>query len=219
MKRTWGSVRPLFPRAPAAVVARSVSPRPAERRLERVAVEQLDAAWRTLRSVGVAPADLEDVLQEVFMVVATRLSDVERAKERPFVVGVAIRQAANYRRSRQQRMVQISEPLDTTREVLQGEHVALMSPEDFAARADGVRLLDAALEEMTEGQREVFVLFELEQWSAREIALQLEMAEARVVSLLRRARECFSRFCGRMQRQQTALDSGDRNLSGKVGWS
>ena len=52
---------------------------------------------------------------------------------------------------------------------------------------------------MTPGQRVVFTLFELEELTAREIAEQLELPEAAVVSRLRRAREVFQSFCRRRQ--------------------
>ena len=48
---------------------------------------------------------------------------------------------------------------------------------------------------MTELQREVFILMELEQLTAREVAEQIQIAEAAVVSRLRRAREVFYEFC------------------------
>lgn len=57
-----------------------------------------------------------------------------------------------------------------------------------------------ALSEMTEAQRVAFVLFELEELSAKEIAEQLDVPEAAVVSRVRRAREEFQRFCNRYQR-------------------
>lgn len=66
-------------------------------------------------------------------------------------------------------------------------------------RARGWALLDAALSEMTESQRAAFILFELEELSAKEIAEQLEIPEAAVVPRVRRAREVFQRFCSRCQ--------------------
>jgi DNA-directed RNA polymerase specialized sigma24 family protein len=52
---------------------------------------------------------------------------------------------------------------------------------------------------MTPRQRVVFTLFDLEEFSAREIAEQLEIPEAAVVSRLRRGREVFQNFCRRRQ--------------------
>jgi RNA polymerase sigma-70 factor (ECF subfamily) len=46
---------------------------------------------------------------------------------------------------------------------------------------------------MTDAQREAFILFDLEQLTAPEIAEQLGLPEAAIVSRVRRAREVFRR--------------------------
>lgn len=61
-------------------------------------------------------------------------------------------------------------------------------------RARKLELLSAALASMTEPQREAFILFELEQLTAREIAEQLQQPEAAIVSRVRRARAAFASF-------------------------
>ena len=64
-------------------------------------------------------------------------------------------------------------------------------------RARKLELLQTGLESMTEQQRETFILFELEQLTAREIAEQLQLPEAAVVSRVRRARAAFASFLER----------------------
>src|SRR3954466_4042923 len=55
--------------------------------------------WRTLRYLGVAEADLEDVCQEVFLVVHRRLAEFEgRSSVRTWVYGIALRVASDYRK-------------------------------------------------------------------------------------------------------------------------
>src|SRR3954471_10847804 len=55
--------------------------------------------WRTLRYLGVAEADLEDVCQEVFLVVHRRLAAVEGGSFGPrWVYGIALRVVSNYRK-------------------------------------------------------------------------------------------------------------------------
>ena len=61
-------------------------------------------------------------------------------------------------------------------------------------RARKLELLQAGLESMTEQQRETFILFELEQLTSREIAEQLQLPEAAIVSRVRRARAAFACF-------------------------
>jgi hypothetical protein len=58
---------------------------------------------------------------------------------------------------------------------------------------------------MTEGQREVFILTELEELTAREVGLHLGLPEAAVVSRLRRAREVFKGFCASWQESRPEL--------------
>lgn len=52
---------------------------------------------------------------------------------------------------------------------------------------------------MTEAQRVTFVLFELEELRASEIATELGVAEAAVVSRLHRARGVMRRICERQE--------------------
>jgi RNA polymerase sigma-70 factor (ECF subfamily) len=58
-------------------------------------------------------------------------------------------------------------------------------------RGEGQRLLHAVLESLEDDQREVFVLCELEQLSAPEIASALEVNVNTVYSRLRAARQSF----------------------------
>jgi RNA polymerase sigma-70 factor (ECF subfamily) len=140
---------------------------------------------------------LDDVVQEVFVVVCNRLDDIASDRERAFVVGITVRVAANWRRSQRRRLEEpwperddLPSACDTTTQEL------------CSARRQGLELLDEALACMTEEQRQVFVLVELEQLTAREAGEQLQLQEAAVVSRLRRARESFRQFC---ERWQTAL--------------
>ena len=65
-------------------------------------------------------------------------------------------------------------------------------------RARGV--LDQILNHMKPGLRDVFVLFEVEQLTMKEIAGVLELAPGTVASRLRRAREIFQNEVERFRR-------------------
>jgi RNA polymerase sigma-70 factor (ECF subfamily) len=65
------------------------------------------------------------------------------------------------------------------------------NPEDTVARSRAVASLNEILCGMDEGERAVFVLFELEGLVARDVADILELPEGTVASRLRRAREYF----------------------------
>ncbi|MEY4545481.1 MAG: hypothetical protein RL685_1676 [Pseudomonadota bacterium] len=173
-------------------------------RVQHILLEHLDAVWRTARRLGVPTADLPDVAQEVALVVMRRESAILPGKECAFVIGTAARIAANWRRSRHRQpqplpgvALGFSEGASSAASSLEG--VAAPQQDDALERARGLELLEAALAEMTLGQRLAFTLYELEELSAREIAEQLEIPEAAVVSRVRRAREVFQRFCQRRQ--------------------
>lgn len=182
--------------------------RPDDRdRFGRVASENLDAAWRVARRSGVPPDQVDDVVQEVFIIVGRRLEDIARDRERAFVVGTAVRVAANWRRSQRRR------PETALEDEPDGAVLGYgPSQEALTARRQGLELLEGVLRCMTEPQREVFVLTELEQLTAREVAEQLGIAEAAVVSRLRRARETFRLFCDSWQAAGQNAAPGEKGI-------
>lgn len=168
----------------------------AERRFVLLVEAHLDAIYRTARRLGVREDDVEDLVQEVLVVVARRLADIEVGKERAFALGTAARIAAGFRRKARGWL-----------EALVGEVDAAACGHDTLSpslgiggeqRLEHVEALDvlrAGLAAMTEAQRVTFVLFELEQLRAGEIAAELGVAEAAVVSRLHRARCVMRRVC------------------------
>jgi RNA polymerase sigma-70 factor, ECF subfamily len=168
-------------------------------RFNRIAEQHIDAVWRVARRCGV-PADLlDDVVQEVFIIVCRRLDEISRDQERAFVVGTTVRVSANLRRTLRRRL---EDPLLESDDLPEKWHET--QQEAHTRRRQGLELLDDALACMTDVQREVFVLTELEQLTAREVGQQLSIHEAAVVSRLRRAREIFRSFC---EQRQHALES------------
>jgi RNA polymerase sigma-70 factor (ECF subfamily) len=142
--------------------------------------------WRTLRRLGVPPADLPDVAQEVFLVVHRRLADFE---ERGQLTAWLFRIAAHAARDRRRRA-------HVRREVAAEEPVSEAvdpSPDPSRAleRADARALLERALAALDQDQREVFTAFELEGMSGQAIALALEIPLGTVYSRLRLGRERF----------------------------
>ena len=118
--------------------------------------------WQSLRRLGVAPADLEDVCQEVFVVVHRKLAGFDgRAQLRTWLYGITLRCASAYRRSRARREVPTRE-LDT-QSVAAGQIECL---EKNGARA----VLDAVLDTLDDEKRAVFVLYELEELPMSDVA-------------------------------------------------
>jgi RNA polymerase sigma-70 factor (ECF subfamily) len=136
---------------------------------------------RTLRHFGVPDADLEDVCQEVFLVVYRRLVEFEgRAALRTWIYEICWRTAQAHRR-RLGRDAQRNEPLA-------GEpHVDPQQP----AELERVRMrerLRALLDELDDDKRAVFVLYEIEELSLREVAEIVGSPLQTVYSRLKAAR-------------------------------
>jgi RNA polymerase sigma-70 factor (ECF subfamily) len=168
-------------------------------RLASIVHEHVDAIYRTARRLGVSDTDMEDALQDVLLVLLRRLDDIEPGKERAFVVAVAAGVAANRRRHERRHPEDASDMLD---ELGTSEGLGVLGQaathgsgngEQSVERARRFALLQKGLASMTEAQRAAFVLFELEQLTAREIAEELGVSTFTVVSRVRRAREVLSR--------------------------
>lgn len=122
-------------------------------------------AFRLLRRLGVYEADVDDVLQEVFVVVHRKLPDFDPSRSgRAWLYGICIRLAASYRRTHRNRrelpVEQESEPID---------HDAATPLEIVEARKARA-LLDNMLAELPDPKREVFVLHVIEDLPMHEVA-------------------------------------------------
>ena len=151
--------------------------------LESVYREYFKSVWRVLRRLGVPPAQLDDAVQDVFLVVHRKLTSVDASSPlHGWIYAISVRVASDHRRRAGRRR---SEPLDET----------LADPTPGPARQsellEDVRLLEALLAELDDKKREVFVLAELEQLSATEIGAVLDVNCNTVYSRLRSARQQF----------------------------
>ncbi len=143
-----------------------------------------DFVWRSARRLGVPEANVDDVVQDVFVTVYRRLSHFEgRSQLKTWIFGILRHTVRDMRRSMRRKPVEALEydPHD----------VHNPTPHDVAARGEGQRMLHAVLDTLDDEQREVFVLSELEQLSAPEIASALDVNVNTVYSRLRAARQNF----------------------------
>ena len=156
--------------------------------------EHFQFMWRSLRRLGVRPSSIEDAVQDVFLVVHRKLDLYEgRASFKVWLFAIAIRVAAEHRRRDGRLLLNpdataIGPHLDRTLELRR--------------RVD---LLDRILEELSDEQREVFVMAEIEQFSAPEIAEAIGQKLNTVYSRLRLARTRFERS---LARHRGALEGG-----------
>jgi RNA polymerase sigma-70 factor, ECF subfamily len=151
--------------------------------------------WRCLRSLGVHDSQLDDALQDVFMVVQRRLAEFDgSAQLRTWLYAIALRIARKYReRSRKE-----PASLDGERES-HPELTLNATAEGAALRSEQLALARAALEALSDEQREVFVLARVEQMSAPEIESVIGIPLNTVYSRLRAARLAFEAEVARLK--------------------
>ncbi len=122
-------------------------------------------AFRLLRRLGVREDDVDDVLQEVFVVVHRKLPEFDASRSgRAWLYGICIRLAANHRRSRRNRrelaVEQKTEPVD----------LDAATPLEIVEARKARALLDNMLAELPDQKREVFVLHVIEDLPMHEVA-------------------------------------------------
>lgn len=148
------------------------------------------ALWRALGRLGVPAGAVEDALHDLFIVVQRRLPEFEqRAAIRTWLYAIAVRIARKYR-DRERRDAHEPEQ-DWASPDRQPEHALLA--------AEALGQLDALLAELDASKREVFVLHEVEELTAPQIAAILEVNVNTVYSRLREARRAFARAHARQR--------------------
>ncbi|WP_169928015.1 RNA polymerase sigma factor [Labilithrix luteola] len=147
---------------------------------EAIYAEHFRFVWSSVRALGVPSTMLEDAAQDVFVVVHRRLPEFQGEQHlRTWLFAIARRVAADYRRRRRSfEELSAEEPIFDNRP----------SPHDVTARNEAVHLLERALEEMDEHHREVFVLMDVTELRANEVAELLSINVNTVYSRLNRAR-------------------------------
>lgn len=143
-----------------------------------------EAVWRFCAAAGMRGHDLEDVVQEVFVVVLQRLPDFEgRSSLRTWIFGIAINVVRSFRRRR------ATKALGTDLESLPENADQRPLPPDEAAVREDFEFLVTVLSTMTELEREAFLLCEMEELSAVEAAKLLSVNENTLRTRLRAARK------------------------------
>lgn len=161
-----------------------------ERQAEFQAIYQTHfrLVWRALGRLGVREPDLMDLTQKVFLTAYLKLPHFEgRSLLSTWLWGICRRVASGYRRSGAVRYEVITDPVNL--EVSTEQRGVIM------ASADSERhlLVDSILSKLSERQRVVFMLFEVDEMDGREIAALLDISLGTVRSRLRYARKVFRR--------------------------
>jgi RNA polymerase sigma-70 factor (ECF subfamily) len=162
-----------------------------------------DFVWCNARRLGVPEASVDDAVQEVFLVVHRRLGEFEgRSSLKTWLFQIVLRVASNQRRANRRKSPFTdprAAPVDA--DAIADERAG--SPDDGLARRQGVRLLYKLLGELDDDKRAVFVLAELEQMSAPDIAEALGVNVNTVYARLRAARRQFEQAIAREHARDT----------------
>jgi RNA polymerase sigma-70 factor (ECF subfamily) len=149
--------------------------------------EELAFLFRVLRRHGVQGADLEDVVQEVFLVLWRRWDDFQADRPlRPWLAGIAVRLA--YKNVLRRRREIPSDELEPV-------HTASPLDDRVAARA----LLARALADVPQTNRMAVVLHDLEGLPMPEVARALNVPLATAYTRLGRGRRAFEQAARRLQ--------------------
>lgn len=195
-----GSIAPASTTRPKIDGAREFEPTMLD--LSTLVVENTDFVFRSLRRAGLDVGTAEDATQQVFLIAARKLEQIGAGKERAFLYATAMNVAADLRRRHARRAeTELSdEQLDDFGASLASPSP---SPDDALDQQRARELLDEVLGAMPSHLRDVFVLSELEEMSAPEVAVCLEIPVGTVASRLARARHVFDDCLARLQARRS----------------
>jgi RNA polymerase sigma-70 factor (ECF subfamily) len=144
--------------------------------------------WRALSRLGVREPDLMDLTQKVFLTAYLKLPNFEgRSLVTTWLWGICRRVASGYRRSGAIRYEIATDPVSL--EISAEQRGAVTASSESTRHT----LVESILSKLSEPQRTVFMLFEVDEMDGREIATLLNISLGTVRSRLRYARKLFRR--------------------------
>lgn len=152
-----------------------------------------EALWRCARAMGVAEQSVPDILQEVFVVVHRRMSELEHSDGiRTWLTRILIRVIQQDRRAYRRKREHLDELGDDIVD-------AKSNADELVAQKQATEMLMQILDAMHEERRAVFVLMEIEQLTAPETADALGVNLNTVYSRLRLARRDYNETLERLR--------------------
>lgn len=156
--------------------------------LEELYREYFHFVWRSARRLGVAQAQLDDAVQDVFIVVHRQLPAYEpRRSHRSWLFSITRRVAADHRRT-----IRRKGGLLPLHEEIASQHGD--RPLRDAMNKERSDVIVEFLGSLNENHREAFILCELEQLSAPEIADAVGANLSTVYTRIRSARQAFVQY-------------------------
>jgi DNA-directed RNA polymerase specialized sigma24 family protein len=146
--------------------------------------ERHSLVWRTLRRLGLSPAEAADTTRRVFEEAAKQLGEVVESRERVALLALALRYAFSVDRFAVSE-VRLRPPMDRQPAPRSGVFARPSAP----ANAACVDLMDRVLSHMTRPAATAFILYELEGLALAEVGavMSLEVEAVRQTLLFARA--------------------------------
>lgn len=164
---------------------------------ERIYDEWFEHVARWVRALGVRNADVEDLVQDVFVIVHRRLSSFDGQNLGGWLYRIARRRVRDYRQLVWVKAFFGVHAAPPTEETLQ----TLAGPLEELERAEGQRLLGRLLSTMSADQRAAFVLFEIEGHSGEDIARLQQVTVNTVWARVHKARKILLRELAKRARR------------------
>jgi RNA polymerase sigma-70 factor, ECF subfamily len=156
--------------------------------------------WRLAANCRVPQSHLDDVVQEIFLVIHRKLPGFEgRSSLRTWIASISRYTAKEFLRRKRHQMLGTEVDPDASASTS-------MTPAEQLEAVAAAQLLDQFLDELPEEQREAFILAEVEQMTAEEIAVVLESNSNTVRSRLRSARQGVQASLARHRAQERWRD-------------
>jgi RNA polymerase sigma factor (sigma-70 family) len=149
-------------------------------------VEHYDFLWRCALRMGAPPAELEDIVQDCFIVALRRYEDFDpdgRGRPSTWLFGILRNVMRNHARARRRRAVR--------HELFERSSEESEAPPRGAETVLAGRLLDEFLTTLDDDKRAAFVLGEIEGMTGPELAAALRLNLNTANSRLRAARRAF----------------------------
>jgi len=175
---------------------RLIAPPPGQLTLDEACLEafqgELDYIYRTLRRLGTARSEVEDLAQDVFLALRRSWPQYDPNRPlRPYLFGIAFRlTSAHHRKSRREVAFGVVETDDTG-----------PGPDDALQTKQARALVLAALERIPLPRRAVLIMRDLDDVPIEEIAAALSIPRFTAYSRLRKARRELEAAVRRMSKE------------------
>lgn len=177
---------------------------------ETIYRRELGFIHATVRRLGIPPDQVDDAVQEVFMVLHARLGRLEAGVTlRPWLRSVALRVCLNRRRVHHRRSVRLgSAGAGVDPDSVRCERGL---PDESLEQSEALRRFERALRCLSNEQRDVFLLARFEERTLVEIGSLMRISPNTAASRLRVARAHLERACRatRSNQRREPLDPPD----------